>query len=128
MMSETPPKIQIQFTPEFNRKYKALKKRYRNIQSDLQPVLEELQSGKVLGDQIPGLDAVVMKLRVKNSDIQKGKSAGYRLIYWTIIIDETLLLLDIYSKSNQANLDFDEIRRVIEKYREIYEEDNSDLP
>jgi mRNA-degrading endonuclease RelE of RelBE toxin-antitoxin system len=126
-MSETPPKIQIQFTPEFNRKYKALKKRYRNIQSDLQPILEELQAGEVLGDQIPGLDAVVMKLRIKNSDIQKGKSGGYRLIYWTII-DETLLLLDIYAKSDQANLDFDEIRRVIKKYKEANEEDNAEIP
>ncbi|MGI0495516.1 type II toxin-antitoxin system RelE/ParE family toxin [Alkalinema pantanalense CENA528] len=126
-MSETPPKIQIQFTPEFNRKYKALKKRYRNIQSDLQPVLEALQSGEVLGDQIPGLDVIVMKLRVKNSDIQKGKSGGYRLIYWTII-DETLLLLDIYSKSDQVELDFGEIRRVIKKYREAHEEGNSEIP
>jgi mRNA-degrading endonuclease RelE of RelBE toxin-antitoxin system len=125
-MSEDHPQTQIQFTPEFNRKYKALKKRYRNIQSDLKPVLEELKFGAVLGDQIPNLDAVVMKLRVKNSDTKKGKSGGYRLIYWTII-DDTILLLDIYSKSDQSNLDFDEIRRVIKKYKEAYEDNNSEL-
>jgi mRNA-degrading endonuclease RelE of RelBE toxin-antitoxin system len=125
-MSEDLPQVSIQFTPEFNRKYKALKKRYRNIQSDLKPVLEELKSGAVLGDQIPNLDAVVIKLRVKNSDTKKGKSGGYRLIYWTII-DDTILLLDIYSKSDQSNLDFDEIRRVIKKYKEAYEDNNSEL-
>jgi mRNA-degrading endonuclease RelE of RelBE toxin-antitoxin system len=82
----------------------------------LQPVLQELQAGELLGDQIPGLDAVILKLRVKNSDIQKGKSSGYRLIYWTVI-NEIVLMLDIYSKSDQSDLDFDEIRRMIKKYK-----------
>jgi mRNA-degrading endonuclease RelE of RelBE toxin-antitoxin system len=72
-MNDNPSPIEIRFTSEFNRKFKALKKRYRNIQSDLQPVLEELRSGALLGDQIPGLDAVVIKLRIKNSDTKKAK-------------------------------------------------------
>jgi mRNA-degrading endonuclease RelE of RelBE toxin-antitoxin system len=125
-MSDPPPSIEIRFTLEFNRKFKALKKRYRKIQSDLQPVLEELQAGALLGDQISGLDAVVMKLRVKNSDTQKGKSDGYRLIYWTVI-DEIILLLDIYSKSDQSDLDLDEIRRVIKKYKEAYGEGDPEV-
>jgi mRNA-degrading endonuclease RelE of RelBE toxin-antitoxin system len=125
-MSNPPPIIEIRFTLEFNRKFKALKKRYRKIQSDLQPVLQELQAGELLGDQIPGLDAVVLKLRVKNSDIQKGKSGGYRLIYWTVI-DEIVLLLDIYSKSDQSDLDVDEIRRMIKKYKEAYGESDPEV-
>lgn len=116
-MSDKAPPIEIRFTLEFDRKFKALKKRYRKIQSDLQPVLEELQSGELLGDQIPGLDAIVLKLRIKNSDTKKGKSGGYRLIYWTAI-DEVILLLDIYSKSDQSDLEFDEIRRLIKKYKD----------
>ena len=47
----------------------------------MQPVIEQLQAGEVLGDRLSGLNIVVFKVRVKNSDIQKGKSAGYRLIY-----------------------------------------------
>jgi mRNA-degrading endonuclease RelE of RelBE toxin-antitoxin system len=125
-MSDPPTPIEIRFTLEFNRKFKALKKRYRKIQSDLQPALQALQAGELLGDQIPGLDAVVLKLRVKNSDIQKGKSGGYRLIYWTVI-DEIVLLLDIYSKSDQSDLDFDEIRQMIKKYREAYGEGNPEV-
>jgi hypothetical protein len=72
------------------------------------------------------LDAVVLKLRVKNSDIQKGKSGGYRLIYWTVI-DEIVLLLDIYSKSDQSDLDFDEIRQMIKKYKEAYGEGDPEV-
>jgi hypothetical protein len=30
-------------------------------------------------------------------------------------------MLDIYSKSDQSDLDFDEIRRMIKKYKEAYE-------
>jgi mRNA-degrading endonuclease RelE of RelBE toxin-antitoxin system len=44
-------------------------------------LIEKLQSGEVLGDRLSGLDIVVFKVRFKNSDIQKGKSGGYRLIY-----------------------------------------------
>jgi mRNA-degrading endonuclease RelE of RelBE toxin-antitoxin system len=125
-MSDPPPPIEIRFTLEFNRKFKALKKRYRKIQSDLQPALQALQAGELMGDQIPGLDAVVLKLRVKNSDIQKGKSGGYRLIYWTVI-DEIVLLLDIYSKSDQSDLDFDEIRQMIKKYKAAYGEGDPEV-
>ena len=125
-MSDNAPPIEIRFTLEFDRKFKALKKRYRKIQSDLQPVLEELQSGQLLGDQIPGLDAIVLKLRIKNSDTKKGKSGGYRLIYWTAI-DEVILLLDIYSKSDQSDLEFDEIRRLIRKYKEAYKDSDPDI-
>ena len=116
-MSDKAPPIEVRFTLEFDRKFKALKKRYRKIQSDLQPVLEELQSGQLLGNQIPGLDAIVLKLRIKKSDTKKGKSGGYRLIYW-IATDEVILLLDIYSKSDQSDLEFDEIRRLIKKYKD----------
>jgi hypothetical protein len=36
------------------------------------------------GDQISGTGFTVFKVRVKNSDIRKGKRAGYRVIYQVI--------------------------------------------
>jgi mRNA-degrading endonuclease RelE of RelBE toxin-antitoxin system len=46
-------------------------------------VIQDLELGTFVGDRISGIgeDYVMMKVRVKNRDIQKGKSAGYRLIY-----------------------------------------------
>ena len=51
-------------------------------------------------------------MRLKNSDSQKGKSGGYRLIYW-IVSPEVIVLLDIYSKSDQSDIEVDGIRQII---------------
>ena len=75
------PRVQVEFTLEFKRNLGTLAKKYRHIRSDVQPVIEELEAGNFVGDRIPGTAYIVFKVRIKNSDITKGKSAGYRLIY-----------------------------------------------
>ncbi|TAD77652.1 MAG: type II toxin-antitoxin system RelE/ParE family toxin [Oscillatoriales cyanobacterium] len=113
MTSSNP--IEIRFTPEFQRKLKFLFKKYRQIRSDLEPILEKIRLSESIGDQIPGIEAKVIKVRIKNSDNQKGKSGGYRLIYW-ISAPEVIVLLDIYSKSEQSNISSEEIRQIINDF------------
>lgn len=113
MADQTP--ISIKTTREFQKKIRTLTKKYRRIQSDLQPILEKLSMGEVLGDRISGTNTVVYKLRVKNSDIQKGKSGGYRLIYW-LQTSDGIILLDIYSKSEQDNIAVPTIQKIIENF------------
>jgi len=109
------PIVEIRLTPEFQRKLKNLAKKYRQVPTDLQPVLKQLQHGEFLGDQIPGIGFKTMKVRIRNSDTQKGKSGGYRLIYW-ISSTELIVLLDIYSKSDQGDIEVDEIRQIIKGF------------
>ncbi|WP_068817393.1 type II toxin-antitoxin system RelE family toxin [Phormidesmis priestleyi] len=109
------PIVEIRLTPEFQRKLKNLAKKYRQVPTDLQPVLKQLQHGEFLGDQIPGIGFTTMKVRIRNSDTQKGKSGGYRLIYW-ISSTELIVLLDIYSKSDQGDIEVDEIRQIIKGF------------
>lgn len=76
------PSTQVFIADAFKREARDLKKRYRNIEADLQTLIEQLRNGGLPGDRIPGFtDYVVYKVRVKNSDIRKGKSGGYRVIY-----------------------------------------------
>jgi mRNA-degrading endonuclease RelE of RelBE toxin-antitoxin system len=115
--------IEIRLTPEFRRRLRILAKKYRQIPVDLQPILEMLQMGEFPGNQIPGTGFTVMKVRVKNSDSQKGKSGGYRLIYW--IANATLVvLLDIYSKSDQSNIEVSEICQIINNFDTLPTEDD----
>lgn len=107
--------VEIKLTPEFQRKIRNLAKKYRKIRSDLQPALEEIQAGHFLGDRLVGIGAEVLKLRVKNSDAQKGKSGGYRLIYW-VLSSTTVVLLDMYSKSEQEDVEVSEIVRIIANF------------
>lgn len=119
------PLVEVRLTREFQRKLRNLAKKYRQIQSDLQPIIEQLQMGSFLGDQIPGIGSTVMKVRIKNSDSQRGKSGGYyRLIYW-ISSAELIVLLDIYSKSDQQDIEVSEIRQIIKGFSTTSEEANT---
>lgn len=110
-MSSDPP-VQVRAAPEFQRRLRNLAKKYRQIRADLQPVFEQLQVGNFVGDQISGTGFTVLKVRVKNSAIQKGKSAGYRLIYQVESPNSVLLLL-IYSKLDQTDVTTESIKAVI---------------
>jgi mRNA-degrading endonuclease RelE of RelBE toxin-antitoxin system len=57
----------------------------------------------------------VFKLRVKNTDIQKGKSGGYRLIYY-VQTATGIVLVTIYAKSEQANMTATELQTLIKQY------------
>lgn len=77
-------------------------------------MIEQLQQGIVLGDRIGGIgdEYVVFKVRVRNSNIQKGKSAGYRLIY-QVESPRSILLLTSYSKSDREDIGVNEIRDIV---------------
>jgi len=94
---------------------KRLPKRYRSIKADLNSVIDLLKAKESLGDQLSGISFTVMKVRLKNSNIQKGKSGGYRLVYWQTS-DDLVVLLDIYSKSDRANIDTTGIYRAIRQF------------
>jgi mRNA-degrading endonuclease RelE of RelBE toxin-antitoxin system len=110
-MSIEPP-IQVLASDKFDSEIRQLAKRYRRIRLDIQPILEQLESGELPGDQIPGMDYTLFKVRVKNSDIQKGKSGGYRVIYYLKTTTQ-ILLVTIYSKSNKPDITAAEVREII---------------
>jgi mRNA-degrading endonuclease RelE of RelBE toxin-antitoxin system len=119
--------IEIRLTNDFQNQFKFLKKRYRKIKADIQSTLDDLESGKTPGNQFSGIDSIVMKVRIKNSDVQKGKSGGYRLIYW-IKSPELIVLLDIYSKSDQETVTINEVRQIIENFKLAQENDSNSDP
>ena len=112
-MSETEA-IEVQVSLPFLRRLKDLAKRYRQIQNDIQPVIDELRTGNFLGDRIKGTGYTVLKVRAKNSDIPVGKSGGYRLIY-QVLSPRSVSLLLIYAKSEQSDVSVEEIISAIEK-------------
>lgn len=116
-MTESP----IFLAPDFQRQLRKLAKHYRSIRADLQPLLDDLQNGNCPGDQISGTAYTVFKVRVKNSDIQKGKSGGYRVIY-QLRDDTCILLVVIYSKSDQNDFPVDQISEIIATFNQAASE------
>ncbi len=115
-MSEA-PRIQVEATPKFQRNLHSLAKKYRSIRKDLEPVIEQLQQGELAGERIPDVGYSVFKLRVRNSDIKKGKSGSYRLIYY-LATSTGIVLITIYAKSEQANIAAEDLRSIIEAYEQ----------
>ena len=116
-MQNEPPIIHIEFTDKFKRNLRVLAKKYRSIRKDIQPVIAQLEAGELPGVRVTGIDHTIFKLRIRNSDIQKGKSGGYRVIYYlktaTIII-----LITIYSKSQQEDISSKEIEQTIAEFEQ----------
>lgn len=48
------PAIEVAFTPEFKRNLRGLAKKYPHIRSDVQPIIEQVQRGEFIGDQVRG--------------------------------------------------------------------------
>ena len=106
------PLVKVEASPTFKKNIKTLGKKYRSIRQDVEPIIKKLQSGGLPGDRIPGIGYKVFKLRVRNSNSKKGKSGSYRLIYYCQTTTG-IILLTIYSKSEQVDIAADDIRRII---------------
>lgn len=119
-MQSEPPLIQIEATAKFKRHLRILAKKYRNISNDIQPIIEQLQSGELPGDKIPGVGYTIFKLRVKNSDVQKGKSGGYRVIYY-VKTDTNIILVTIYSKSEKEDISAEEIQQTLADFKQQHQ-------
>ena len=96
----------------YQKAFKKLSKTYRNIDLDVDNFLKSINAKEDLGVE---LKSNVFKVRVANSDKHKGKSAGYRLISYLVIIENELHLLYIYDKSKLVNLTEKEIDELILK-------------
>jgi mRNA-degrading endonuclease RelE of RelBE toxin-antitoxin system len=122
-MQSKPSPIQIALTPRFKKDLRELAKRYRSIRSDIQPLIDRIQAGEIPGDRITGSKYQVFKVRLKNSNIQKGKSGGYRVIYY-LKTAQAIILATIYSKSDISDVSNEIIEEAIAQYeKEIQIED-----
>lgn len=72
----------VETAPTFERDLKRLGRRYRRIRRDLEPLIGQLLAGESPGDRVQGVRTVVYKVRLPNSDARRGKSGGYRVIYY----------------------------------------------
>ena len=91
-------------------KFYKRRKKYLKIDADIQPAIEELRAGNLIGDKLEGLtlpaNTAVYKVRLPNSSINIGKSGGFRLLYYVAIADK-IYLAKIYSKKDDNRIPTD---------------------
>ena len=105
--------MNILYSDDFRKSAKKLAKRYKNFKKDLQLFIVSLDDNSKQGIK---LEEGLYKVRIKNSDNNKGKSAGYRIIIYARIKDE-IFLVDIYSKSEMENLADEAIDLIVKQYK-----------
>ena len=103
----------VKITDTFARETKKLAKKYRHIREDFLPLLDQLESGLLAGDAVAGFENKVYKARVASSDQKKGKSGGFRVIYYIVSDKNEILLLTVYAKAKQADIKDNDVRRML---------------
>lgn len=113
MPTEDGRSVLVEFTPEFKRNLRKLARKYRRIRSDVSPVVEAIERGATPGDQIQHTGYKVFKTRIRNSDAQRGRRGGYRMVYY-VPSPSHVILVTLYSKTEQGDVTPAAIRQIIQ--------------
>ena len=104
--------MQIKSTETFEKSLSKLYKKDKQLLDTLENLISELKENPSLGTS---LGNGRYKIRIQNKSNNKGKSGGYRVITYTKI-EETILLVYIYSKSKVENVLESKIDDIIATY------------
>ena len=100
--------VPTQFQKELDR----LAQKYPQVIDVTASLIEALKSDQRPGDKIPHIGYDVYKVRLRNPSAGRGKSGGFRVIYYVQLADR-VVLLTIYSKTQQIDISPKDIRRVL---------------
>jgi hypothetical protein len=96
----------IFYTPDFEKQFKNLCKKYKSLPDDLAALVEELKQNPMTGVSL-GNNCYKIRLAIKSKG--KGKSGGARVITFVFVNNTEVYLVTIYDKSEQASVSRKEI-------------------
>ena len=103
----------IDFTTEFSKGAKVLKKRYKSFMNDLEDFKDSIIKNPFQGSElVPGIRKIRMTIKAKG----KGKAGGARVITLTYYISEKegkVHFLIIYDKSDADTVDEKVVRQYV---------------
>lgn len=102
--------MRIVITNHFFSQLKRLKKKYPNIKEDLLKTLKVFNPKNEIH-----IGESVYKIRIKSTDINKGKAGGLRAYIYICTYNNLVAPLTIYSKSEKENLSVNELRYHFDK-------------
>jgi hypothetical protein len=88
-------------TRVFEKELKRLAKKYKSLKPEIATLFEDLQVHPAQGTS---LGSNCYKIRLAISSKQKGKSGGARVITCVKVVQESVILLTIYDKSERENI------------------------
>ena len=94
--------FKVKTTPEFERSVKKIAKKHKSIRKDISELINQLEQEPRLGIQ---LGNNLYKIRLGISGSSKDKSGGVRVITYVKFLKSTVILTDIYLKSEFDTVD-----------------------
>lgn len=108
-------KVEISTTPEFDKQFKRLKKKYNSLPGDLISLEKSLELNPEMGVDLGGN---IRKIRLSIKSKNKGKSGGARVITYSIlasVIALQIILVTIFDKSEESTITDAEIVYILRK-------------
>lgn len=102
----------VDATIKFTRDLLRLSRKFPTVVDDVEQLVKALENDQRPGDRVPGTGFVVFKTRLANKSAGKGKSGGFRVIYFVEVMDR-VFLLTIYAKVQQADIPLATLRQLI---------------
>jgi len=95
----------------FDKKIKALNKKYPSIKKDLSALIENIQDNPFIGESL-GKDCYKVRMAITSKG--KGKRGGARVITCVKIVKQSVYLLSIYDKSEKETVEDNELYALLE--------------
>jgi mRNA-degrading endonuclease RelE of RelBE toxin-antitoxin system len=105
----------VNTAPPFQREFRRLRRKYFGVVAELAQLTDTLRRDERPGDKIPNVGYDVYKVRLANPSAGRGKSGGFRVVYY-LRREDDVLLLTIYTKTQRADISPEQIRRIIEEF------------
>lgn len=109
-------KYKIILTPNFQREFKKLNKKYPSLKNDLIDLTDSLLKQPVQGDEV---FKNCYKIRFAIKSKGKGKRGGGRLINYVKVTSEKIYFLSVYDKSEKETVSDNDIKRLL---NDLYDE------
>ena len=97
-------------TPNFDKEFKRLVKKYPSLKKEILQLAENLSLNPDIGTP---LGSNVYKIRIAIASKGKGKRSGARVMTFLKVENETITLFSIYSKGEKNDISDDEINDLL---------------
>jgi mRNA-degrading endonuclease RelE of RelBE toxin-antitoxin system len=102
----------VRTIPNFDKALKRLVKKYPSLKNEYGELVDSLEENPEQGSP---LGNHCFKIRIAIASKGKGKSGGARVIVHVVIADNVVFLLDIYDKSEQADITDKELATLLKE-------------
>ena len=108
----------VRYHPRFDKKLESLERKYPRTTDEVLGLVDQLELDQRPGQRVPGVGYAIYKVRLPNRAARRGKSGGFRVIYYAQFSNR-VTLLTIYSKTDDTDISDREIQALAQEADEV---------